>query len=68
MTWMPQVVISRIWGFYKKINYRWLGTSRKMAEEMCMTVMAGSDAVDDERLSIADIDDAANDGDNQTRN
>ena len=39
-----------------------------MAEEMCMPVMAGSDTVDDPRLSIADNDDAANDGDNQTRN
>ena len=33
-----------------------------------MSVMAGSDAVDDERISIADNDDAGNDGDNQTRN
>ena len=41
-----------------------------MAEGMCMTVMAGSDEVNDEsnRLSIADNDEASDDGDNQTRN
>ena len=39
-----------------------------MAEGMSMSVMAGSDEVNDERLSIADNDEASNDGDNQTRN
>ena len=43
-----------------------------MAQENRMTVMAGSDEVYDDMsarvLSIADNDDALNDGDNQTRN